>query len=63
MSRFRGVTIRRVMDWMTVFIDTIYAPLAATGDCIAIADLLTLQFTAANTSVLSLHCPFPGNGF
>jgi hypothetical protein len=42
------------MDWMIVFIDTLYTLIGITGNYSATADLPTLQFTAVNTSVLSL---------
>jgi hypothetical protein len=51
------------MDWMTVFIDTLYTPLGTTGNYSAIADLDALQFTVTHTSDLSLHWSYPGNGF
>jgi hypothetical protein len=54
MSRVRVVTIRRGMDRIIGFIDTLYTPLGTTDNYSAIADLHTLQFTAANTSVLRL---------
>jgi hypothetical protein len=40
---------------MIRFIDTLYRQLGTTGSYGATADLHTLQFTAANTSVVSLH--------
>jgi hypothetical protein len=52
MSRVRFVTVRRCMDWMIEFIVILY--LESTGNYSAIANLHTLQFTALNTSVLSL---------
>jgi hypothetical protein len=39
---------------MTGFIDTLYTPLGTRGNYKATANLRTLQFTAANTSVLNL---------
>jgi hypothetical protein len=40
---------------MIGFIDTLYTPLGTTGNYSAAANLYILQFTAANTSVLSLR--------
>jgi hypothetical protein len=37
------------------FIDTLYPPLETIGSYGVIADMYTLEFTAANTSVLGLH--------
>jgi hypothetical protein len=52
------VTYWQVLDWMVGFIDTLYTPLGTTCNYSAIDDLHSLQFTAANTSVLSLlHAP------
>jgi hypothetical protein len=48
---------------MIRFIDTLCIPLGITGNYSATAYLRTLQFTAADISVLSLHYPFLGNGF
>jgi hypothetical protein len=60
LSRLRVVTIRRGIHWMIGFIDTLDSPLGTTGSYSAIADLQTLQFTAANSSVLSLlQSPLP----
>jgi hypothetical protein len=54
LSRFRGVTIRRGMDWMIGFINILYTPLRTTGNYSATANLHTLQFTVTPTSVLKL---------
>jgi hypothetical protein len=43
------VTVRRVLNWMTEFIDTLYTVLGATGNYCAIAYLHTSQFTVAHT--------------
>jgi hypothetical protein len=45
----RGVTIRRGLDWMIGFIDTLYTPLRTTINYSAIADLHILQFTVEHT--------------
>jgi hypothetical protein len=42
------------MVWIIGFIDTLYTPLGTTCNYSAVTDLHTLQFTAANTSVISL---------
>jgi hypothetical protein len=42
------VTYKRVLHWMTAFIDTLYTPLGTTGNYTAIADLHTLQFTVTH---------------
>jgi hypothetical protein len=55
--------IRRVLDWMIGFIDTLYTVLGTTSNYSAIAGLHTLQFTVTRTRVLSLHWSYPGNGF
>jgi hypothetical protein len=55
---FRVVTIRRGMDWMIRFIETLYTPLGSTGNYSAIADLHTLQFTVTHAlefSVFTSH--------
>jgi hypothetical protein len=39
---------------MIVFFDTLYAPLATTGNCSAIADQPTLLFTVTHTLVFSV---------
>jgi hypothetical protein len=46
--------MRRSVDWMIGFIASLYTSLRSTRNYSSIADLHTLQFTAANTSVLSL---------
>jgi hypothetical protein len=43
-----GGCIRRVLDWMIGFIETLYTPLGSTGNYRAIADLHTLQFTVTH---------------
>jgi hypothetical protein len=43
------VTIRRGMDWMIGFIDTLYTLLGNIGNYLAIADLHTSQFTVTHT--------------
>jgi hypothetical protein len=52
---------------MNGFIDYLYTPLGTTSNYSAIADLHTLQITAAPakpfSSLLYLHQPFLGNGF
>jgi hypothetical protein len=48
---------------MIGFIDTLYTLLGTTGNDSSIADLYTLQFTVASTSVLGHHQSYPGNGF
>jgi hypothetical protein len=51
---FGVVTIRRGTDWMIGFTDTLYTPLGTIGNYSATADLHPTQYTAPNTSVLSL---------
>jgi hypothetical protein len=46
---FSVVTIRRGLDWMIGFIETLYTPLGTTGNYSVIADLHTLQFTVTQT--------------
>jgi hypothetical protein len=43
------VTIRRGLDWMIGFIDTLYTPLGTTCNYSATADLQTVQFTFTHT--------------
>jgi hypothetical protein len=49
LSRLRGVTLRRGLDWMIGFIDTLYTPLGSTGNYSAIADLHTSRYTVTHT--------------
>jgi hypothetical protein len=58
LSRIRVVTLRRDMDWMIGFIDTLYAPLGTTGNYSAIVDLHTLQFTVTLTLISSVSYNF-----
>ena len=44
------VTYRRVLDWLTGFIDTLYIKLRTTDSYSAIADLHTSQFIVAYIS-------------
>jgi hypothetical protein len=46
--------VQRLSDWTTGFIDTLYTAPGTTRNYSTITDLHHLQFTAANTSVLSL---------
>jgi hypothetical protein len=43
-----SVNYRRLLDWMTGFIDTLYTPLGTAGNYSAVAILYTLQFTVAH---------------
>jgi hypothetical protein len=57
------VTYRRVLDWMIRVIDTLYTPIRTTINYSATPNRCTLQFTAANTIVLSLlQSPLPVSG-
>jgi hypothetical protein len=52
--------IRRVLDWMIGFIDTLYKPIGATRNYRAVAGLHTLQFTviyALGFSVFTSRIP------
>jgi hypothetical protein len=49
-----SVIIRRRMDWVIGFFDTLYTPLGTTDYHSATANLRTLQFIGTTTSVLSL---------
>jgi hypothetical protein len=55
------------MDWMLDLLTHLYTPLETTTNYNAIADLHTLQITAAPAkpflNLLCLHQLFPGNGF
>jgi hypothetical protein len=46
--------IRRVLDWMIIFIDTLYTVLGTTGNCSAIAELHILHFTVTYAVGLSV---------
>jgi hypothetical protein len=48
LSRIKVVTVRRGMDRMIGFADTLYTVLGTTGNNSAIADLHTLQFTVTH---------------
>jgi hypothetical protein len=63
--------IRRVLDWMIGFIDTLYTVLGTTGNYSAIADIHILQFTVTHalgfsvftsrimaTDLSQYHCNF-----
>jgi hypothetical protein len=49
------------------FIDQLHTPLGTANNCIAIANLHTLQITTAPakpfSSLMCFHQPFHGNGF
>jgi uncharacterized membrane protein YgdD (TMEM256/DUF423 family) len=51
------MTYRWVLDWMIGFIGILYAALGTTGNCSAITNRRTLQFTSANARFRSLHTP------
>jgi hypothetical protein len=57
LSLVGAVTIRRALDWMIGYIDTLHTLLGTTGNYSAIADLHT-HFTVhryTHTRVLNLH--------
>jgi hypothetical protein len=62
LSRVLGWLIRRGLDWIIGFIDTLCIQLGTTGNYSGIADLHTLQFTVAHGLGFSVFS-YPGNGF